>query len=192
MKRQKVKKIAAVISAAILAMCTIYGTAYASDTRSVEYGDYPNEYEELFERMTDEDYEYLARCAMCEAGYSNIVCMEGTICVILNRVISERWTPDTVKDVVNQRGQFVTKPKFFRGTPNELTYAGIENVKKHGAKVIRDELAMQGWDFASTDYDCFATKKQSQAECHIWIGLRDENGRPIKGQGHWLGILKRK
>lgn len=176
-----------------LLCCTINGTVYAAEDKDpiiIEDDDYPPEYTEIFESMTPEDYDLLARCAMCEAGYSNIICMEGTICAILNRVKSDRWKKNTVKDIVNQKGQFVTKPKFYKVKPNELVYAGIEGVKKHGAKVIRDELAAQGWDFAATDYDCFATKKQTQAKCHIWIGLRDENGKTIKGQGHWMGILK--
>jgi len=149
-----------------------------------------NEYAEVFANMTEEDYDLLARCVMCEAGYSNTICMEGTVCVILNRVIAEKWKGNTVKDIVNARGQFVTKSKFYKVTPNVLVYTAIDSVKRHGAKVIRDELAAQGWDFGATEYDCFATKKQSMARNHIWVGLRNENGKPIKGQGHWLGIKK--
>ena len=153
--------------------------------------EYPNEYTELFLTMDAEDWDLLARCVMCEAGGSNEAVAEATCCAILNRALptNTNW-PNSVKEVVTQRGQFTTQSQYYKVEPNGLTYEAIAAVRQHGAQVIRDELAAQGWDFASTDYDCFATKKQSIARDHIFIGLRNESGKPIKWQYHYLGILK--
>jgi len=162
------------------AICAVKTVAFGC-----EKCEYPNEYAEVFAEMSQEDFAYLAKAVMCEAGYTNIECAEGCVCVILNRVICEEYG-STVTEVVLEPGQFSTKPRFKYAKPNSLVYTAIANVQNHGARVIRNELAEQGWDFLSTDYVFFAVFKQGYADSHIWIGLK-ENEKAVKNQGHWLG-----
>lgn len=154
-----------------------------SPMNSIEYNIEMNEYKEVFEQMTNEDMDLLARCVMCEAGQSNLECAEATTAVILNRVLSDKF-PNTVKGVVNQKGQFTTKHLFYKKTPNALTYAAISNVQNYGARVIRDKLAEQGWDFPTTDYLFFAVGKQKYATDYLFVG------NEAKGQHHHIGRAK--
>jgi len=148
-----------------------------------------NEYAEIFRTMSNEDLQHLRHVVQAECGNTNPECIEATVCVVLNRVLSGKW-PNTISDVVNQKRQFAVRGYMWKKEPNLMVDEAISRVRIHGAKIIRDRLAELGWDFEATAYDCFASKKQSMGTCHIWFGEVDENGRPIKGKGHWVAISK--
>lgn len=152
---------------------------------------YKDVYDVIFDNASEEDLEILRRCVYWEAGCcGNRECILATTCVILNRVLSEKWKGNTIKDIVYAKGQFAVKGYLWKGEPNAITDACIKEVRDNGPMVIIDKLEEVGYDFPPTAYDCFATKKQSMAHSHLWFGALNKSGNPKKGQGHWLGISK--
>lgn len=81
--------------------------------------------EPLYEEITAEERELLARVVYAE---SNTEPIEGQIAVaqvVLNRVRSESF-PDTVSEVIYQERQFSTAPILSRVTPNETNYEAVD------------------------------------------------------------------
>ena len=81
--------------------------------------------EPLYEEITAEERELLARVVYAE---SNTETLEGQIAVaqvVLNRVRSESF-PDTVSEVIYQERQFSTAPILSRVTPNETNYEAVD------------------------------------------------------------------
>lgn len=81
--------------------------------------------EPLYEEITAEERELLARVVYAEA---NTETLEGQIAVaqvVLNRVRSESF-PDTVSEVIYQERQFSTAPILGSVTPNETNYEAVD------------------------------------------------------------------
>ena len=81
--------------------------------------------EPLYEEITAEERELLARVVYAE---SNTEPIEGQIAVaqvVLNRVRSESF-PDTVSEVIYQERQFSTAPILSRVTPTENNYEAVD------------------------------------------------------------------
>ena len=81
--------------------------------------------EPLYEEITAEERELLARVVYAE---SNTETLEGQIAVaqvVLNRVRSESF-PDTVSEVIYQERQFSTASILGRVTPNETNYEAVD------------------------------------------------------------------
>ena len=56
-----------------------------------------------------EQMDLLERCVMAEGGGESYECQVAIACVIINRVLSEKY-PNTVEEVIKQPGQFSTWP----------------------------------------------------------------------------------
>lgn len=81
--------------------------------------------EPLYEEITAEERELLARVVYAE---SNTEPIEGQIAVaqvVLNRVRSESF-PDTVSEVIYQERQFSTAPILGSVVPNEANYEAVD------------------------------------------------------------------
>lgn len=81
--------------------------------------------EPLYEEITAEERELLARVVYAEA---NTETLEGQIAVaqvVLNRVRSESF-PDTVSEVIYQERQFSTAPILDSVTPTENNYEAVD------------------------------------------------------------------
>lgn len=81
--------------------------------------------EPLYEEITAEERELLARVVYAE---SNTETLEGQIAVaqvVLNRVRSESF-PDTVSEVIYQERQFSTAPILGSVVPNEANYEAVD------------------------------------------------------------------
>ena len=81
--------------------------------------------EPLYEEITAEERELLARVVYAE---SNTETLEGQIAVaqvVLNRVRSESF-PDTVSEVIYQERQFSTAPILGSVVPNETNYEAVD------------------------------------------------------------------
>jgi len=71
-----------------------------------------------------EQLDLLERCVMAEGGGESYECQVAIACVIINRVLSEKY-PDTIDAVIKQKGQFSTWPGMIqRAVPsNEVKQA---------------------------------------------------------------------
>ena len=56
-----------------------------------------------------EQLELLERCVMAEGGGESYDCQVAIACVIINRVLSDKY-PDSIDGVIKQKGQFSTWP----------------------------------------------------------------------------------
>jgi len=74
--------------------------------------------------ITTAQLDLLECCVMAEGGGESYDCQVAIACVIINRVLSEKY-PDTVEDVIKQDGQFSTWPTMIkRANPtNEVKQA---------------------------------------------------------------------
>ena len=64
-------------------------------------------------QITNEQLDLLERCVMAEGGGESYECQVAIACVIINRVISDKY-PDSVDGVIKQKGQFSTWPKMIK------------------------------------------------------------------------------
>ncbi len=69
--------------------------------------------------ITAEQMSLLERCVMAEGGGESYECQVAIACVIINRVLSDKY-PDTIDGVIKQEGQFSTWPRMIeRVTPTD-------------------------------------------------------------------------
>lgn len=61
-------------------------------------------------KINNEQLDLLERCVMAEGGGESYECQVAIACVIINRVLSDKY-PDSVDEVIKQKGQFSTWPK---------------------------------------------------------------------------------
>lgn len=134
-----------------------------------------NEYREVFDAMTAEDLEALREVVYWESARAgcahevNVAVVE----TVMNRVLSGRFR-DTVYGVCHQKGQFVCKA-IPRSASREMIDDAIAQVCVVGRQVL-----------PSTEYQFFATAKQSLGCDHVWIGEFKANGKPRKGKGMYF------
>lgn len=63
--------------------------------------------------INNEQLDLLERCVMAEGGGESYECQVAIACVIINRVISDKY-PDSIDGVIKQKGQFSTWPKMIK------------------------------------------------------------------------------
>lgn len=141
-----------------------------------------NEYREIFDNATDEDYKALEQVILNESvrafGYNEEgiwECSVATAECVLNRVLSDKF-PNTIHEVVYQKGQFYTKKLSGTSIQQEIVCDAIEHIWHEGRTFL-----------PSTDYLYFATTKGVQkryAKDFIFFG-KYKNGKASKG--HWYG-----
>lgn len=75
-------------------------------------------------KITNEQLDLLERCVMAEGGGESYQCQVAIACVIINRVLSDKY-PNNVEAVIKQNGQFSTWPTMIENTTatNEVKQA---------------------------------------------------------------------
>jgi hypothetical protein len=102
---------------------------------------------------TNEDYERMAHLVYAEGGSQGYDCMLYIGSVVLNRIESDRY-PNTIKDVVNQKGQYSVKNWYMNRTPSEEAYEVVEELLTNGS-VLPDYVLYQRYQRAvrgTTEY----------------------------------------
>jgi len=138
-----------------------------------------HEYTEIFAGMTGEDYENLRKVVYWESAIADcpISTDIAVVRTVMNRVLDPEW-PNTVTGVIRQKGQFWTRNFGKTVAYPETVDDAINYVYLNGAE-----------DFP-IDSTYFATKRQSCAKDHQWIGGRKADGSPLKGKGMWFARKK--
>lgn len=94
------------------------------DVRAESLGGYSkmvDSYLETHSWYKEEDLSLLSEVMYHENGSNSDLCLLYTGSVVLNRVSSRSW-PNTVKEVLYQRGQYATVPLFFtKKIPDRIT-----------------------------------------------------------------------
>ena len=143
---------------------------------NIDYG--WHEYADLIDNMTDEDYEALEQVCYHESvrAFSDFEDgeFETTVEVVetvFNRAVN---TGKSVYNICHAKNQFVCKP--YKGTQaqEEAISDAISYVINEGRTIL-----------PGSDYEFFATKKQSLGKDHVWIG-QTNNGKPVKGKGMYF------
>lgn len=169
----KKRTIKAVIVALLMAtVCSFTAQAETEEPSKVEI---VNEYREILNNMTAEDFEALSEVVYWESARAacshdvNVAVVE----TVMNRVLSQDF-PNTVYKVCRQKGQFYRK-----AIPSKASREAIDDAIAQVYIVGRTVLP-------SVDFKYFATRKQSLGKDHIWIGELKANGKPKKGSGMYF------
>lgn len=164
----------------VLMIVLMSNTALAESEVVVLAGpDETNAYTEVFTNATEDDMEALRNVVYWESVIAGceLDVNAAVVETVLNRVISsDSYFPDTIAGVCKQRKQFVCKDASMSQNASQRVTEAIEFVKANGCTVL-----------PGTDYVYFATKKQSCAKDHVWIGARKADGTPKKGLGMYFG-----
>ena len=158
-----------------LLMATAFSFTAQAETEEPSDVEIVNEYREILNNMTAEDFEALSEVVYWESARAacshdvNVAVVE----TVMNRVLSPDF-PNTVYKVCRQKGQFYRK-----AIPSKASREAIDDAIAQVYIVGRTVLP-------STDYIYFATKMQSIAKDHIWIGELKANGKPRKNKGMYF------
>jgi len=140
-----------------------------------------NGYEAIFASASEADYAALENViyhesAIADCDFTVNVAVAETV---LNRVLQGGWGK-SIYEVCTAKGQFCYRK--MSGVPDEHVSEDISDAIEY--------LANGGSGFLpSKEYIYFATKKQSYAKNHVWIGAY-KNGKPKKGKGMFFGEEK--
>lgn len=85
-------------------------------------------------RWSPEDYETMAHLIYAEGGGQGKTCMLYIGSVLLNRVESDRF-PDTLKECINQPGQYSVKNWYMDREPSEEAYFVAEYLLTEGSEL---------------------------------------------------------
>lgn len=90
------------------------------------------------ESLTGAEWEFLYRIAVAEAGYSSYQGQVNVVCVILNRVFSEKF-PNNIMEVISAPGQFTTYPNLFNSviiddSVKEAVFDAVYNYEEYNAE----------------------------------------------------------
>lgn len=97
--------------------------------------------EEEVPKWSDDDYNRLAHLVYAEAGNQGYDCMMMVGSVVLNRIASERY-PNTMKAVINQRGQYSVKGYYMSLKPSDDAYYVAEELLENGS-ILPDYVLYQ-------------------------------------------------
>ena len=109
---------------------------------------------------SDDDVWYLSRVIQAESGYCQREMMEGVGSVVLNRRDDDRF-PDTIKEVIEQPGQYSTLSWLSSQTPTEevmeVTIDLLENGSKFPPEVVWQANFPQGSGTSQTLSTSYST-----------------------------------
>lgn len=114
---------------------------------------------------SDEDLWYLSRVIQAEAGYCTTEMMEGVASVVVNRVESELF-PDTIRDVIEQPGQYSTLSWLDTLTPTDEAVAVAVDVLENGSKYPEDVLYQANFRQGSAVYKTISTSYSTMYFCY--------------------------
>jgi hypothetical protein len=140
---KKIKTIIAVILSSFILLFTPH-SAYA------------HSYSEIFNSMSDYDYQILAQMLYQEARGESFEGQLATAEVTLNRVLSNNY-PNSVHEVILQPGEYSTRKSLSKTIPLQMQWDVIEYIKNNGNTIL------------DIDYVYFSTHKQSYATGYIKI-----------------------
>ena len=100
-----------------------------------EYTHYPKEVEETAEETVDTaEVDLLARLIYCESNTLEEEAQIYTGSVALNRVSSDKF-PNTLEEVIYQKGQYACTGKLYSITPTKRQYEIAEELLKSGSSI---------------------------------------------------------
>lgn len=108
-----------------------------------------------------DDLEYLAHLIYAEVGNLSEDAHWYCGCVVLNRVASDDY-PDTIQDVINQKGQYSTHKSMWSKEPDDMSWEIAEELLLYGSdipsNVIYQSMSKQGsgvWYSEKGEYFCY-------------------------------------
>lgn len=119
--------------------------------------------EMIIKAVPENELEELAHLIMAEGGASNLndEVRYGIGSVVLNRVESEKY-PNTIHDVIHQRGQYSTKGYYMNLEPTEACYSVAYDLLANGTNypknVIYQSMFKQGsgtYKLVDGEYFCY-------------------------------------
>lgn len=90
--------------------------------------------EEEVPKWSNDDFERLAHLIYAEGGAQGETCMIYIGSVVLNRVNSDRY-PNTIKGVINQKGQYTVKGWYMSREPSETAYHIANYLLEEGSQL---------------------------------------------------------
>lgn len=93
---------------------------------------------EVKDSLTGAEWEFLYRIAVAEAGYSSPQGQINVVCVVLNRVFSEKY-PNDIISVISDPGQFTAYPNLFNAaiiddSIREAVFEAVYNYENYNAE----------------------------------------------------------
>ena len=114
---------------------------------------------------TDEDLWYLSRVIQAESGYCSIEMQEGVGSVVLNRRDSDLF-PDTIKEVIEQPGQYSTLSWLSSQIPTEEVIEVSIDLLENGSKYPENVLYQANFCQGSGVYKTISTSYSVMYFCY--------------------------
>jgi hypothetical protein len=114
---------------------------------------------------SDEDFYVLSHIIQEEAGYCSKEMMEGVGSVILNRVTDSRF-PDTIPEVVYQRGQYTSAEVLAKHTPTKTAKAVTKDLLRNGSKFPKTVVWQANFPQGRGIYKTISTSYSTMYFCY--------------------------
>lgn len=164
----------------VMILLLVMTVGFEAKAEEVTVGAAPdsNVYQSVIDGITETDLEALREVVYWEAAVCDcpIEVDVAVVETVFNRMLSDDpyFKNSSVSAVCNQKGQF-----YRRSVPAD---ASMEDVDDAISIVFREGLTV----LPDTNYEYFATKRQSLGKDHIWIGGRHDDGTPKKLAGMYF------
>ena len=114
---------------------------------------------------SDDDVWYLNRVIQAESGYCERAMMEGVGSVVLNRRDDDRF-PDTIKEVIEQPGQYSTLSWLSSQTPTEEVMEVTIDLLENGSKFPPEVVWQANFPQGSGTYQTLSTSYSTMYFCY--------------------------
>jgi hypothetical protein len=114
---------------------------------------------------SDDDVWYLSRVIQAESGYCERAMMEGVGSVVLNRRDDDRF-PDTIKEVIEQPGQYSTLSWLSSQTPTEEVMEVTIDLLENGSKFPPEVVWQANFPQGSGTYQTLSTSYSTMYFCY--------------------------
>ena len=114
---------------------------------------------------SDEDLWYLSHVIQAESGYCQREMMEGVGSVVLNRVADERF-PGTVREVIEQPGQYSTLGWLESQIPTDLVMEVSEDLLENGSKFPAEVVWQANFPQGKGIYQTLSTSYSTMYFCY--------------------------
>jgi hypothetical protein len=114
---------------------------------------------------SDDDVWYLSRVIQAESGYCQREMMEGVGSVVLNRRDDDRF-PDTIKEVIEQPGQYSTLSWLSSQTPTEEVMEVTIDLLENGSKFPPEVVWQANFPQGSGTYQTLSTSYSTMYFCY--------------------------
>lgn len=96
-------------------------------------------YADIAASITQDDIDTVAKITWLEAGNQSMAGKRAVVEVIFNRILSDKF-PDTVHDVVFQKGQFTTAKNISASKPTQEEYDAIDMVLNESEPILDSDV----------------------------------------------------